>query len=739
MATGADAAGSHGGGGGGGRPPRAAAISWHGLGYSVTPRGGASARLRSCLGLGRPSAGVASAPSAAPSLERSEKDLEAGVEAFDVDEVESNTGASPGGRKTDTAVGGDESDPSAGGTSSSSGGAVSAPDGSSSTATSVGVPKVILSDVDGAASAGELVWVMGASGSGKTTLLDALAGRLAGPLSGTLRLNGVAVAGGDHGSDGGGIAAYRRRIKFVAQEDALHEAFSVRETLTYAARFGGAGGGQQSGGSVGAVPTMTAAASVADRVQAVLDTLGLEAAADIKVGGTFYRGLSGGQKRRLSVGCQLLSRPDLLVLDEPLSGLDSYAAERVAAHLRGVAATGGNAVVASIHSPSVEVYGMAHRLCLLAAGRVVYFGHPTAAAAYFERQGAVLPPGRSVPEALLRLVNPDFGGRAAVARLCDAWAASDERAALVREGEETAAAAAAAAAATAGSADSRASPYALSWRRQVALLTHRVVLDAVRNPAVVWLRAAMYMALAVLIGLAWLRVPASADRIQDLLGALFFAQAFFVFMSIAALPSYLEEKTIVTAQRASGWYTASAYVLAHGVAEAAFLLPLSLGCCTVIWGMVGLNPDASRWAYFVIVMWVSLAAAEAFIILIASVVPVLLVGLAGAAFTFGFMMIVQGFFTRIANLGPLRWARWLSLHGYALGGFVANEFSGRTYAAAPASFPPFPEAVPGDTVVAALELPSTHRGVCVGVLLGMAVVFRVATWGWMAAFHTGKK
>lgn len=112
--------------------------------------------------------------------------------------------------------------------------------------------------------------------------------------------------------------------------------------------------------------------------------------------------MSGGQRRRLSVGYPLLSRPDPLVLDEPLSGLDSSAAERVAAPLRAVAAAGGTAVVASVHSPSVQVYGMAHRLCLPAAGRVVYAGHPVAAAAYFDRRGAAPPPGRSVPEALLR-------------------------------------------------------------------------------------------------------------------------------------------------------------------------------------------------------------------------------------------------------------------------------------------------------------------------------------------------
>lgn len=454
------------------------------------------------------------------------------------------------------------------------------------------------------------------------------------------------------------------------------------------------------------------------------------------MGGTFYRGLSGGQKRRLSVGFQLLSRPDLLVLDEPLSGLDSYAAERVAAHLRDIAAAGGTAVVASIHSPSVEVYGMAHKLCLLAAGRVVYFGPTASAGAYFTARGCTLPPGRSVPEALLRLTNPDFGGRAAVARLADAWATSAEREALILEGQ----AAATAAAPTVGWAAPKApSPYALSWVGQTALLAKRVAIDAFRNPTVIWLRAAMYVALAILIGLAWLRVPTSADRIQDLLGALFFSQAFFVFMSIAGLPSHLEEKSISTAQRASGWYSKSAYVVGHGLVEAAFLLLLSIVLPYPDMGDGGsqscnnppslLNcrdvdqPGRSR----VLHPPCGLHGA----------IPV-----GGSDSQCFHLWVYDGgtrIFTRVANLGPLRWARWLSLHGYALGGFVANEFSGRVYAAAPGALPSFPTAVAGDTVVAALELPSTNRAVCVGVLVGMAVLLRVAAWGWIASFHRGKK
>eukprot|EP00166_Cyanidium_caldarium_P001137 ctg_1537.g430 len=167
---------------------------------------------------------------------------------------------------------------------------------------------------------------MGPSGSGKTTLLSALADRIAHQpgLVADVRVNGKPRAE----SDWEGIHA------FVQQEDAMYGSLTVRETLEYAAQL-------QLGRQVSRV-------QVQQRVDEVLHTLGLAEAQHTLVGSPFFRGISGGQKRRLSVGVEIMRYPSILFLDEPTSGLDATAAYQLVLALRNIARMGGahSAVVA---------------------------------------------------------------------------------------------------------------------------------------------------------------------------------------------------------------------------------------------------------------------------------------------------------------------------------------------------------------------------------------------------------
>lgn len=156
---------------------------------------------------------------------------------------------------------------------------------------------------------------MFASGSGKSTLLQVLSQRRRFPAvsaDGLLYLNGVAADAND----------FRRMSAYVEQEDALIGSLTVRETLNFAARLS------------------TPAASKAERLRrvvALLAAFGLSDVADDLIGTTIKKGVSGGQKRRVSVAAQLVTGPRILFLDEPTSGLDSAAAFEVISFLRLVA------------------------------------------------------------------------------------------------------------------------------------------------------------------------------------------------------------------------------------------------------------------------------------------------------------------------------------------------------------------------------------------------------------------
>ena len=118
----------------------------------------------------------------------------------------------------------------------------------------------------------------------------------------------------------------------------------------------------------------------------MISELGLEKCQNTIIGNSFIRGVSGGERKRVSIAHELLINPSLLVLDEPTSGLDSTAAHRLLATL-GALAQKGKTVVTSIHQPSSRVYQMFDSVLVLSEGRCLYFGKGNEAMSYFESVG----------------------------------------------------------------------------------------------------------------------------------------------------------------------------------------------------------------------------------------------------------------------------------------------------------------------------------------------------------------
>lgn len=114
-----------------------------------------------------------------------------------------------------------------------------------------------------------------------------------------------------------------------------------------------------------------------EEVSSIIDgtiiEMGLQDCADRLIGNWHLRGISGGEKKRLSIALEILTRPRLLFLDEPTSGLDSASAFFVVQTLRNVARD-GRTVISSIHQPSSEVFALFDDLFLLSGGETVYFG-----------------------------------------------------------------------------------------------------------------------------------------------------------------------------------------------------------------------------------------------------------------------------------------------------------------------------------------------------------------------------
>jgi len=228
----------------------------------------------------------------------------------------------------------------------------------------------ILSNVDLAFAPGRVHAVMGPSGSGKSTLLDLLAlKRESGIVSGAHYVNGIPT--GDKATK-----FLREHLShsasYVRQTDVFFPYITVREHLVHAAWL--------------TLPQFMPSEAKMRRVWQVMRILELEGCADTICGDggiAVEGGISGGQRRRLSVATQLLKLPAVLVLDEPTSGLDSTNALLLIKSLHIMAHEAGVNVLLTIHQPRREIFDFFDSLSFLVAGRVVFSGLPQEAANHF--------------------------------------------------------------------------------------------------------------------------------------------------------------------------------------------------------------------------------------------------------------------------------------------------------------------------------------------------------------------
>lgn len=230
----------------------------------------------------------------------------------------------------------------------------------------------VLHQLNGDASSGSLVALMGPSGSGKTTLLSILAGRSQEiPIvDGKVQFLSPSMAPAD--SHFYSYKAIKRKIGFVTQFEILFDALTVEETLQFTSQL--------------RLPQEMTREDKNKRALIVIEKLGLSKVKSSIVGGPMRRGLSGGEKKRVSIAVELLTNPSILFLDEPTSGLDSTIALQLVQTLKDLA-SGGRTVITSIHQPSSRVYACMDDVILLANGHCIYYGNSGYALAYFEKLG----------------------------------------------------------------------------------------------------------------------------------------------------------------------------------------------------------------------------------------------------------------------------------------------------------------------------------------------------------------
>ncbi|XP_052729463.1 ABC transporter G family member 22 isoform X2 [Vigna angularis] len=523
----------------------------------------------------------------------------------------------------------------------------------------------ILKGITGSVNPGEVLALMGPSGSGKTSLLNLLGGRLIqSTIGGSITYNDQPYS-----------KFLKSRIGFVTQDDVLFPHLTVRETLTYAARL--------------RLPNILTKEQKEKRALDVIEELGLERCQDTMIGGSYVRGVSGGERKRVCIGSEIIINPSLLFLDEPTSGLDSTTALRIVQLLHDIAEA-GKTVVITIHQPSSRLFHKFDKLILLGKGSLLYFGKASEAMDYFQFIGCAPLITMNPAEFLLDLANGNVNDISVPSELKDRVQVGNAEvetcndkpsASVVQEYLEEA-------------YDSRVAEiektklmvpvpldeelkskiysskrqWGASWFEQFSILFSRGFKER-KHDYFSWLRITQVLSTAVILGLLWWQSDANNPKgLQDQAGLLFFIAVFWGFFPVfTAIFTFPQERAMLTKERTTDMYRLSAYFVARTTSDLLLDLVLPVFFLLVVYFMASLRLSAGRFFLSILTVFLCIIAAQGLGLAIGATLMDLKRATTLASVTVMTFMLAGGFFVQKVPIF-ISWIRYLSFnyHTYKL-------------------------------------------------------------------------
>eukprot|EP01080_Neovahlkampfia_damariscottae_P012084 gene12084-5577_t len=510
--------------------------------------------------------------------------------------------------------------------------------------------KQILHPMDGFVQPGQVLAVMGPSGSGKTSLLNILAGRTKNSAGGVF-INGEPVT-----------KKFRSVSAYVQQDDILNGNLTVFEALMFTALL--------------RLPFSYSLSQKKQKVLDIIEELGLTHTIKTKIGiPGLSKGISGGERKRVSMAVELLTSPSVLFLDEPTSGLDSKTALSIIETINRLARL-NHTIICTIHQPRSDIFAIFDKLLLLSSGQVAYFGDAKKAVPYFADLGYPIPKNYNPADFYIDLVTKTANDTKELEELKQQEA---ERTKLILDYHREKVTIDIPEPEVRGVRN--VSKYSTSFLNEVFVLFIRALLSLLRDRVLTIARLFQTLVMSILVGFIYFGFAHNQKTINDRIGCIFFIMINQTMQNVfGGLQVFHLEKVVFLRERASKTYRVGSYYIAKTLAEipSIIIFPLIFG--TISYWLVGFKPTAEAFFTFLVVLISLSFCAQALGLLLSAGTPSPDVAMAVAPVLITILMLFGGFYLNPDNMDPwVIWIYYISLFRYSFQALVINEFTDQTF------------------------------------------------------------
>ncbi|KAM0944445.1 putative ABC-type maltose transporter [Dioscorea sansibarensis] len=538
----------------------------------------------------------------------------------------------------------------------------------------------ILHDISFTAYPSQLLAIVGPSGAGKSTLLDILSARTS-PTSGHLLLNSTPLR----------PSLFRRISSHVPQHDLFLPLLTVSETFTFTASL--------------LLPS-SSPSFISSTVSSLLSSLHLSHLSHSLLSSS----LSGGERRRISIGLSLLSDPCILLLDEPTSGLDSSTAFSLLLTLRSLSLSRHRTIILSIHQPSSKLLSTIDSILLLSNGSLLHHGDLHSLSSFLLSSGFPLPSQLNPLEYAMEVLPHLHSSRSSPGpppltnipspnhhhhhrHLCMSVTYTSSRPHEIL------------------------TLYSRSWkliyRTRQLLLTNTI--EA--------------LGVGFLLGTIYINMGYTKQGVDKRLGLFAFTLTFLLSSTTETLPIFVGERPILLREASSGLYRLSSHLFATTMVFIPYLLCVALLYSASVYFLVGLCLTWEAFSCFVLIVWVVVLTANSFVLFVSSLAPDYIAGTSLVMVSLAGFFLFSGYFISMGSM-PSYWlfAHYLSPYKYALDALLENEYGCAAARCFEREDGAATCAMTGAGELARRGLKEGQRWVCIEVLFGFFFVYRLLYW-----------